>query len=242
MTSTELIYFQSMESAYIREFTATVLRSVDGYVVLDKSAFYPQGGGQLADTGSLTWKDGSCKIVDTVKKNTIRHIVEDGDNLPAEGAVVTGKLDWDRRYGHMRMHTAQHIISGVVYDLFSARTVGNQIYADRSRIDFQPASFTQEDIARIEQAANAIIASKTPITAYEEARDVLAQRVNQERCNLDRLPAFIHNLRVVEIGSHDLCPCAGTHVKTTDELDPIHIVKKKSKGSGKMRIEYEFVH
>ena len=112
MVSTEILYLSDMEGNYLIQFDGTVLVAVDGYIVLDRTIFYPRGGGQLVDTGLLEWDDGTihAEIVDVVRKNgAIRHIVNDESPLPEEGAPVKGSIDWDRRYGHMRMHTAQHI-------------------------------------------------------------------------------------------------------------------------------------
>ena len=140
----------------------------------------------------------------------------------------------------MKMHTAQHIISGIVYDMYHAQTVGNQIHADYSRVDFFPVGFSPEDIIAIENHCNEIINSKAPVSIYDEDRVELEQRVDQQRCNLNLLPKSIRLLRIVEIADFDVCPCAGTHVKNTGEIPPVAILKIESKGKDKQRIIYGF--
>jgi misacylated tRNA(Ala) deacylase len=159
---TELLYMKDSESNYIREFDATVTSAgeesgeesgkVSGrkYIVLDRSVFYPAGGGQESDTGTVRWEGGIARVREVRKKGDVRHFLEGA--LPAAGTNVHGTIDWERRYAHMRMHTAQHVISGVVYDMFKARTVGNQIHADKSRVDFAPVSLSESDVRNIETA------------------------------------------------------------------------------------------
>lgn len=233
---TELLYMKDIEGNYIREFDATVVKCGDDYVVLDRSAFYPEGGGQPSDTGTLQWRETRVDVEKVTKKGIIKHIIS--GEKPAEGEKVHGTIDWDMRYAHMKMHTAQHIISGVVYDMFGARTVGNQIHAEYSRVDFHPVSFSGDDLKEIERQCNSIIKKHAPVRIYEEARSSLEERVNEERCNLDLLPRSITTLRIVEIEGFDVCPCAGTHVRNTGEIPPITILRKEGKGKDKERIVY----
>jgi misacylated tRNA(Ala) deacylase len=210
------------------------VKKKDNYVVLDRSAFYPLGGGQPSDTGVLKWEGGESRVAEVQKKGIIKHIVSgelpDGD--------VHAVLDWDKRYAHMKMHTAQHVISGVVFDLFNARTVGNQIHADYSRVDFYPISLADEDLKNIEDVSNEVIQRNSPVKIYEEERDSLEKRTDPLRSNLDLIPSSIKNLRIVEIEGFDVCPCAGTHVKSTEELGRLEIIKKENKGKDKERIVY----
>jgi misacylated tRNA(Ala) deacylase len=231
---TEVLYMPDIESNYIKVWDAVVTKRKDDYVVLDRSAFYPLGGGQPSDTGYLEWSGGRSRVREVTKKGIIKHHVE--GQLP-EGEVQA-TLDWERRYGHMRMHTAQHIVSGLVYDEFGARTVGNQVYAERSRIDFHPASFSEEDLRTIEEKANVVIAKGLDVTVTEVLRPDLEARVNPERCNLDLIPQSVQRLRVIEVTGFDVCPCAGTHVRNTNELSDVKILKKENKGKDRERITY----
>lgn len=231
---TEILYMKDIEGNYIKEFDAKVIKKKDNYVVLDKSAFYPLGGGQPSDTGVLKWPGGESRVAEVQKKGIIKHIIT--GELP-EGEVH-GILDWEKRYAHMKMHTAQHVISGVVYDIYNARTVGNQIHADHSRVDFYPINLSEEDLKTIENASNEVISRKASVKIYEEERERLEKRTDPLRSNLDLIPASIKNLRVVEITGFDVCPCAGTHVKATEELGTLKIIKKENKGKEKERIVY----
>jgi misacylated tRNA(Ala) deacylase len=138
----------------------------------------------------------------------------------------------------MRMHTAQHLLSGIVFDLFSARTVGNQIHADHSRIDFAPVQFTDANLADIEMKVNDILAQRIPVTIGEEDRAEIEKRVCTERANLDILPKSVSRLRIVKIGDIDLCPCAGTHVRNTGEIGSMRIVGREHKGKDRERLTY----
>ncbi|MDO9537259.1 MAG: alanyl-tRNA editing protein [Thermoplasmata archaeon] len=234
---TEILYMPSIESNYIREWEATVVSHGEDWVELDRSAFYPEGGGQPSDTGCLEWPGGRTRVKMVTKKDGIKHFL---DGPVPEGAVHC-LLDWEKRYGHMRMHTAQHIVSGVVFDRFGARTVGNQLYHDRSRIDFHPIKFTDEQIAIIENEANEIIGRDLDVQIKQELRTDLEKRVNEERCNLDLIPKSVNNLRVIEVAGFDVCPCAGTHVRNTMELGKVHVLGCESKGKDRCRLTYELV-
>ena len=234
---TKLLYMDSIKGNYIREFDAIVTKNKKDYVCLDQTAFYPLGGGQPADIGFLQWNDKKTEVKEVIKKgDTIKHIIK--GEKPPEGTKVLGFINWDKRYSHMKMHTAQHIISGIVFDDYDAWTVGNQIHADYSRVDFHPASFSEKDLEDIENKFNKIIERNLHIKIYEEERESLEKRVDQQRCNLDLLPKFITKLRIVEIEGFDICPCAGTHVKNTSEIPKINKTKKESKGKDRDRIVY----
>jgi misacylated tRNA(Ala) deacylase len=227
---------KDIDSNYIKEFDAKVVRIGEDYIVLDHSAFYPEGGGQPTDMGIIQWDDNIRKVKRVIKKAVVKHMLE--PPLPEVDKEVSGKIDWSRRHAHMRMHTAQHLISGIVYDMYNARTVGNQIHAEYSRVDFHPISFSDEDLLEIENATNALIDKNLPVTISTMARDELESVVDAIRSNLDLIPKSIKMLRIVSIKDFDNIPCAGTHVRNTDELGKIKIIKKDSKGKEKERIVY----
>jgi len=237
---TRLLYMDDIEGNYIKEFSGIITRNKKDYVCLDKSIFYPMGGGQPSDIGFLTWNSAKCDVIEVLKiGDIVKHIIL-GEKPPV-GTNVVGSIDWDRRYQHMRMHTAQHIISGIIFDDYSARTVGNQIHAKRSRVDFSPIRFSEGDLREIEKKFNDIVRRNLPVKIYSEDRAHLEKRVDNQRCNLDLLPKVISTLRIVEIEGFDVCPCAGTHVKNTSELSTIQIIKKESKGKDRERITYSFL-
>ncbi|MBW3582326.1 MAG: alanyl-tRNA editing protein [Euryarchaeota archaeon] len=231
------LHMPDIDANYLKDFTAKVVKRGDDYLVLDRTAFYPTGGGQEHDVGELHHDDGAVRVRDVKKKGEVRHYIE-GD-VPDEVTKVTGLVDWERRYAHMRMHTAQHLVSALVYDLFGgARTVGNQIHRSRSRIDFSLDALSATDLVQIEEDANQVIASKRSIDCYTEARTRLMERVKPERSNLDLIPAHIEDLRVIEIKDFDICPCAGTHVRNTDEIGRLQVLGTRSKGKDKTRFEF----
>lgn len=225
----------SFEGTYTRQFSATVEAVHPGIVELDRTAFYPMGGGQPADTGRLEWEGGAASVEDVRKRNRLRHMVA-GD-LPEVGTMVEGSLDWKRRYAHMQLHTSQHLVSAVVDQLHGARTVGNQLYADKARIDFQPLRLSPAQLSEVEAEANRYLAKDLPVTITEGERADLEQDP-LVRSNLSLLPPSIRRLRVISIGNLDTCPCAGTHVRSTGEIGQIEFTKRDNKGSGKQRLTY----
>ena len=229
----------NIDANYIKEFDAVITKNKKDYVSFDQTAFYPMGGGQPSDIGTIMWEDKTAKISEVIKKgDTIKHIT-DGEKPPL-GAKIHAVLDWNRRYAHMKMHTAQHIISGIVFDEYNARTVGNQIHSDYSRVDFNPAKFSDEDLENIKSKYKEIISRNLPVKIYEEDRSELLKRVDEHRSNLDLIPKHIERLRIVEIEDFDICPCAGTHVKNTSEIPEIKKIKKENKGKETDRVIYSF--
>jgi misacylated tRNA(Ala) deacylase len=237
---TEILYMKNLDGNYIKEFDATITKNKKDYVCLDKTAFYPVGGGQPSDTGILKWNNKESNVKEVIKKgDTVQHKIT-GEKPPV-GTKVHAILDWGRRYNHMKMHTAQHILSGIIFDDYKARTVGNQIHADYSRVDFHPANFTNEDIENIKTKFDEIVTKNLTVKIYEEERSNLEKRVDEQRAHLDFLPKFITKLRIVEIENFDICPCAGTHVKNTSEIPKIDKIKRETKGKDKTRIIYSLL-
>lgn len=239
---TEKLYLQSIESGYFQDFTATVTGVEDAQVILDQTLFYPLGGGQNWDVGTLTGPNGDLKVSEVRGRNDVLHTVGEGHQLEI-GDEVSGTIDWERRHAHMRMHTAQHLVSGLVYEMFDgARTVGNQIHSDRSRIDFNPISFDDAMLEALTHRTNDIIHQNLRVTDTVMTRDEVNAIMPPERTNMDLLPASVKQLRVVKIDDgFDLCPCAGTHVQQLGEIGDIQILGKKSKGKGTQRITYDLL-
>jgi misacylated tRNA(Ala) deacylase len=234
---TEILYMDNIKSNYIKEFYAIVIKNKKDYVTLNKTAFYPLGGGQPADIGVLKWNNNVSKVVEVIKKgDVVKHIIK--GEKPQVGTKVKGIINWKRRYSHMKMHTAQHIISGIIYDKYKARTVGNQIHTNYSRVDFHPLNLNKNNLDYIKNKFNEIVQLNLPIKIYEEERDTLEKRVAQERANIDLLPKFVKKLRIIEIEGFDICPCAGTHVKNTNEIPKITNINIETKGKDKTRIIY----
>lgn len=235
---TELLYYPDNE--YQKQFDSKVskTREVDGYICLKETLFYKEGGGQPADQGKISWNGKEARVTDVKKKHgEVRHFIE-GD-FPEPGQEVHGEIDWERRYKHMRMHTAQHILSWVVINMYDATTAGNQIHEDYSRIDFEPANFSDRDIEKIEKGVNSLIEKELEVKKKEMSRELVEERVQEGRTNLDIIPDNIDPLRVVIIGDEDLCPCGGTHVDNLKEIGKIDIRNRITKGADVERLEFE---
>lgn len=233
----EILYMKDINSNYINEFDAIVTKNKKDYILLDKTAFYPLGGGQPSDTGKIFWDEKESLVKEVIKKgDIIKHIIN-GEKPPV-GTKIHAEINWEKRYKHMKMHTAQHIISGIVFDNFNARTVGNQIHEEYSRVDFKPIKFTDKKLGLIEDTFNHIVEKKLPIKIYNEDRKTLEKKIDNQRANLDLLPKSVLKLRIVEIKGFDICPCAGTHIKNTSELSKLKILKTESKGKDSERLVY----
>lgn len=221
-------------------FTATVTEATGEYIVLDGTYFYPEGGGQPADHGTLSWDGGEASITDAYKDHgEVRHVVETLAGEPPEpGTTVEGAIDEERRRALSRYHTAQHVVSRVVLDEYGAGTAGNQIHADGARIDFEPADFDDEDLRWIERAANGAIERDFAVTKENRPRATVEREVTEGRALLDLIPESVDPLRVVEIEEFDMCPCGGTHVDSLGEIGDVEITNRVSKGADTERIEF----
>lgn len=238
---TDLLYLPDEDA--ITKFTATVAEATEEYIVLDGTYFYPEGGGQPADHGVLRWDGGRAAVVDAQKDHgDVRHYVESIESdLPDQGTTVEGQIDEERREKLRRMHTAQHVVSRVVLDEYDATTAGNQIHEDRSRIDFEPAEFDEEDIEFIERETNEVIERDLAVSKENRARETVEAGVTAGRTQLDLIPDHVDPLRVVEIEAYDMCPCGGTHVERLGAIGGIDIVNRVSKGADVERLEFELV-
>jgi len=238
---TELLYLPDADS--VTEFEATVTEATEEYIVLDGTYFYPEGGGQPADRGTLSWDGGEATVRD-VRKNhgDVRHYLDTLEGtLPEEGETVAGEVDAQRREKLRRMHTAQHVVSRVVLAEFDATTAGNQVHEDRSRIDFEPADFDDADLETIETETNAALDRDLAVSKAERPREDVEEETPEGRTQLDLIPDHVDPLRVVEIEEFDICPCGGTHVDRLGEVGHISILDRTSKGADVERIEFELV-
>jgi len=228
-----------MEDCYLKEFDAKVVSVADGkFVVLDKTAFYPKGGGQMNDTGKLVRKsDGKeFNIVFCGKFNgEISHEVEDCELK--EGDEVHGVIDWERRHKLMRMHTASHIMSGFFQKEGGALITGNQLDVEKSRIDFALENFDREKIDEYIAKSNDLVEKDVPIKIYKMDRSEVEK--NPEMVKLAKgLPPGIKELRIVEIEGFDSQPDGGTHVRSTKEVGKIVFLKAKNQGKSNRRVYF----
>ena len=231
---THALYHQD---AYMKEFTATVTGHDADHngVLLDRSAFYPGGGGQPCDLGELI-TDDETYIVKSVKRGGV-HII-DGD-LPQIGAEVRGLIDWDRRYKLMRTHTAMHILCGTVWRDYEALVTGGNMEPLKGRMDFEFERMQKDLVAEIEATINAEMAKGYDVRVKTLSREDAFQIPDLIRTKINLLPAGIPEVRTVEIVGLDLQADGGTHVNNTREVGAIRVVNYKSKGGANKRIYIE---
>lgn len=235
MSTTEALY---LRDSYARTFTARVVEAQDHSVVLDRTHFYPRGGGQMADLGTLDAYGTVYRVVSVEKRgNAIVHTVEGA--LPPVGAEVSGEIDWDHRYRQMRTHTALHVLCGVIYHRFAALVTGCQMYPDRARMDFTLADLTRERVDEIERLSNDAIRAGYPVRVRFIPRREANLMPELIRTKVSLVPPAIDPLRVVEIVGLDLQADGGTHVNNTIEVGSIRITKTENKGRENRRLELE---
>lgn len=224
--------------SYLREFDA-VVTAVDGQAVaLDRTAFYPGGGGQPHDQGVLLWEGHSRPVVQVKKQaGEVWHTVE--GEPPPLGARVHGRLDWPRRYELMRTHTALHVLCGVVWRDYGALVTGGNMDPLQGRMDFEFERMQKELVAEIEAAVNAEIEQARPVRVAILPRDEAFQIPDLIRTKINLLPPHIQFVRTVEIVGLDLQADGGTHVANTREVGPVRVVDYKSKGAINKRIYIE---
>jgi misacylated tRNA(Ala) deacylase len=234
---TQLLY---LTDSYLREFEATVLASDQelNAVVLDQTAFYPGGGGQPNDVGQLIVGEQTLPVSRVRRQDgEIWHFVE-GD-LPAPGAVTTGAIDWDRRYQLMRIHTALHILCGVIWRDYGASVTGGNMETGRARMDFEFERMQKELVSEIDQRINAEVKAARPVKVAVLPREKAFQIPDLIRTKINLLPAGIPEVRTVEIVGLDLQADGGTHVANTSKVGQINIVDYKSKGKINKRLVIE---
>lgn len=230
-----------LEDAYKTEIEATVKNVKDNkFIVLDQTLFYPNSGGQPHDTGTLTRKSDNqqFKVVYVGKfSGEISHEVENQDNaFLKEGDKIIGRLDWQRRYDHMRAHTAAHILAESLYRNSGALTTGNQLSESECRIDSN-FTYSPELIEKTFKEANEIVEKDLPVTAKTIPREEAESLPNMTKL-AKGLPDSIKQVRIVSIGDYDNQADGGTHVRSTKEVSNIDFVKYNSKGKNNKRIYF----
>ena len=226
--------------SYLKECEATVVSINElGGIILDRTNFYPTGGGQPGDTGILRLADGSeITIATTVKGKggeNVVHVPAEGQTAPSPGTQVTAVVDWDRRYLHMQMHTALHLLCSIV----PAGVTGNQIGAEKSRMDFD-MSDEKLDKEEIAASVNALIDADHPTHIdYITDEELDAQPEIIPTMSVAP-PRGTGRIRLLKIGEIDLQPCGGTHVSRTGEIGHIRITKIESKGKRNRRVSIAF--
>lgn len=224
--------------SYLREFDAVVTAVSESWVTLDRTAFYPRGGGQPSDQGQII-RDGESFGVAQVKtqEGEIWHAVDRKGLREADGIV--GKVDWQHRYELMRTHTAMHILCGVIWRDYGASVTGGNMTPGRGRMDFEFERMQRELVEEIEEKINSEVEAARPVTADVLPREEAFQIPDLIRTKVNLLPEGIQEVRVVEIDGLDLQADGGTHVANTSEVGRIRIVDYKSKGRINKRLVVE---
>jgi misacylated tRNA(Ala) deacylase len=224
--------------SYLREFEAVVVELSGREVILDRTAFYPGGGGQPPDRGTLGIGPVQASVVDARREG--RQVVHVLDNpIPDTVRELEGSLDWERRYGHMRHHTALHVLSGVIWRNFGAKVTGGQMRSDRARMDFSfPEEWTTGVVGEIERLTNEALAEERPVKVYELPREEALENPDLIRTQVNLVPERVSMIRIVEIEGIDTQADGGTHVANTGEVGEIEITGHKSKGRQNKRVEF----
>lgn len=231
---TETIYSRD---AYAREMSASIVRTDtdDNRVLLDRTVFYPGGGGQPHDLGTLAIGDDALHVVKvTSDRDGVWHWLEGG--LPGRGTEVSGTLDWDRRYKLMRTHTALHALCGVVWNRFHSPVTGGNMQPGEGRLDFDIPDWTADDRPIVERELNEELAKRRAIEVSFLPRNAADDDPSLIRTKVNLLPKFIEEVRVIDIVGLDRQADGGTHVGETGEVGGIVIPKAENKGRGFRRI------
>ncbi|MDP9410717.1 MAG: alanyl-tRNA editing protein [Actinomycetota bacterium] len=227
-----------LQDSYLKEFEAAVVKLEGRELTLDATAFYPGGGGQPPDKGALGIGPVRASVVDARREGgRVVHVLD--RPIPETVKDLRGELDWERRFAHMRHHTALHVLSGVIWKNFGAKVTGGQMRADRARMDFSfPGEWTTQVVGEIERLTNEALAEERPVRVYELAREEALGNPDLIRTQINLVPERVKRIRIVEIEGLDTQADGGTHVANTREVGALEITGHKSKGRQNKRIEF----
>ena len=220
-----------IEDSYLKDFDATILNIDSNKIILDRTAFYAKSGGQPGDIGKITLNGKEMNIIDTVydNKQNIIHVCENSNDLKID-EKIRGKINWEIRYKHMRMHTALHLLCSLIpYDV-----TGGQISYEKSRLDFNADDKIEKE--EIENKINQLVKDDHEISYQWITLEELDNQPDLVRTMSVKPPRTNNKIRLVKIGSIDLQPCGGTHVKRTKEIGNIRIGKIENKGKMNRRV------
>ncbi len=232
--STDLSY---LRDAYLSEFEATVVDVREGAIALDRTAFYPTGGGQPHDTGTLA----GLAVTDVRKEDEIVWHSVTGGELPAIGSSVRGELDWDRRHRLMRTHTALHVLCGVIWNEWRVPVTGGNMEPLSARMDFEFDPLPDGFGSRVEDLVNAELAADRVIEVSFLPRSTAVMDEDLIRTKVSMIPSTVPEIRVVDIVGLDKQADGGTHVRSTGEVGRIRVIKLENKGKGNKRVRLEVV-
>ena len=233
---TELLY---LHDSYLKEFSAKITGINGETVSLDKTAFFPAGGGQPSDTGKIFFSEKEFSVISVKKENEeVWHTLNSVQGLAA-GSKITAKIDFRQRYNLMRMHTSAHVLAAVIFGETGKLITGNQIGWPKSRMDFDaPQSFDSSAALQIEKKVNQAISKNNEVSVFFLPRETALKKPELVRLK-GIMPPSLKEWRVVQIGSVDLQADGGTHVKNTKEIGQVKIAKTENKGAQNKRIYWE---
>lgn len=220
-----------IEDSYLKDFDATILNIDSNKIILDRTAFYAKSGGQPGDIGKIILNGKEINIIDTVydNKQNILHVCENSNDLKID-EKIKGKINWEIRYKHMRMHTALHLLCSLIpYDV-----TGGQISYEKSRLDFNADDKIEKE--EIENKINQLVKDDHEISYQWITLEELDNQPDLVRTMSVKPPRTNNKIRLVKIGSIDLQPCGGTHVRRTKEIGSIRIGKIENKGKMNRRV------
>ena len=219
--------------AYLNEFEAKIIKIIkeDNHIELNQTAFYAKSGGQPGDKGEIEREGSKIQVLETIKENNkIIHIVDDLKDLEEKSNII-GKINWDLRYKHMRMHTALHLLCSIV----PLDVTGGQIGYDKSRLDFNdPDKIINKE--ELEEKINLLVEGNHAVTTEVIESNILKEKPELVRTMSVKPPQVDGKIRLVKISDVDLQPCGGTHVKSTIEIGKIQISKIENKGKMNRRV------
>jgi len=221
------------ENAYLKEFKAKIINIniEEKTIELDNTAFYARSGGQPGDTGEIIAENQNIEVKDTIKKdNKIINIINKTENLD-KGIEIIGKIDWEKRYKHMKMHSALHLMCAVI----PLGVTGGQIGYEKSRLDFNDPE-KEINKEEIEEKINSLVKDDYEITSEIIDSKILDEQPELVRTMSVKPPQIDGKIRLIKIGNVDLQPCGGTHVKSTAEIGSIKIGKIENKGRMNRRV------
>ena len=223
-----------LDDSYMTEFKAEVVRTGPRFVVLDRTAFYPEGGGQPSDTGKLHSDEGELRVVKAMKRGPQIFHYLDGDLKV--GSEVRGVIDWDQRFWNMRRHSGEHLLTG----LLEARGSGPKVFSSLTQLDFKPSSLDEEVLNEVVEVFNGVIEANIPVKIYSVNREELDVGDDERKMSfLEKIPGNIQTLRMVEMGDHAVTFCMGTHVKTTGDIGKIKTISLEHKKKRRKIVYFE---
>ena len=224
-----------IDNAYTNSETSIVKECHQNEVILDKTIFYPIGGGQPGDTGTFKWGNKEAKIINTYSNqdNSIVHIVDESDPIPNSGESIDISIDWEKRYLHMRMHTGLHLLGSIL----KYGVTGGNISASKSRLDFDMEDAVDKEYVNAE--LEKLVDADHTISSSWITQEDLQNNPEMIRTMSVRPPGNAEKIRLVKIGNIDLQPCGGTHVNSTAEVGKIRLGKVEKKGKRNRRVNIE---